>query len=171
MVEDEFKKFGSFVVQQSRTRLTKAKKNNTKSLYNSLKFDIKKSKNSVQFNLYAEDYATFIDKGVKGVSSSEKAPKSPYRFGTGTGKKGGLTEGTNKWVRSKRIQFRKENGRFMTYDQTAFLIMRSVWNKGLETTNFLTIPVEQGLKRLPEEILNAYGLEAERVLQAALDNI
>ena len=35
------------------------------------------------------DYGKFKDRGVRGKSSSAKAPNSPYRFGTGSGKKGG----------------------------------------------------------------------------------
>jgi len=108
-----------------------------------------------------EDYGDFVDKGVKGVSSSSKAPKSPYRFGTGTGRRGGLTDGINGWVRRKRFQFRKSNGRFMSYEQTAKTIIRSIWNKGLKATNFLTTPFERAFDRLPNEIIKAYALDVD----------
>jgi len=116
-----------------------------------------------------EDYGTFIDKGVKGVSSSAKAPKSPYKFGTGTGKKGGLTSGIDKWVTRKRIQFREKEGKgvkgqFLSYKQTAFLIRRAIWHKGLETTNFFSKPFENAFKKLPDDIIEKFGLDLDDFL-------
>jgi hypothetical protein len=46
--------------------------------------------------------------------------------------------------------------------------MRSIWNKGLATTNFFTKPFEQAFQRLPEDIYAAYGLEVESQLKIAL---
>lgn len=163
-VEKELNKFGKTVVKSSRANLTRKGIGDTKKLYNSLGYDLKVSKNSFSLSFLMEDYGTFKDKGVKGFSSSEKAPKSPYKFGTGTGKKGGLTNSINSWVKRQRIQFRKKNGQFTTYDSTSFLIMRSIWNKGIETTNFFTKPFEDNFKKLPDEIVEAYGLEVEEFL-------
>lgn len=172
-VEKELDKFGRFIIQQSRSRLSKAKKRDTGELYDSLSYDVKVSKNSFQFSVYAEDYATFVDKGVKGVKSSSKAPNSPYKFGTGSGKgsSGGLRKSIDKWVVRKRIQFRTSKGRFQSYKQTSSAITSIIWNTGLETTDFLTKPFNQGFKKLPDEILNAYALNAEKLLKSALNNI
>lgn len=157
--------FGKDVVKQSRTRLSKAKKNDSKSLYNSLSYDLNVSKNSFSLSFNMEDYGTFIDKGVKGVSSSAKAPNSPYKFGTGTGKKGGLTNGIDKWVTRKRIQFKdRKSGKFMSYKSTAFLIRNSIWNKGLETTNFFSRPFEIAFKKLPDTIIEKFSLDLDELL-------
>ena len=158
--------FGKRVRQQSRTNLTKSGKKDTSDLYNSLDYDLTVSKNSFRLSFSMTDYGTFVDKGVRGVSSGSKAPNSPFKFGTGTGKSGGLTDGIDGWVRRKRIQFRERgSGKFLSYQSTAFLITRSIWNKGLETTNFFSKPFANEFKKLPEEVVEAYGLELNDFLR------
>ena len=161
--------FGKYIVQQSRSNLSKKGKKDKGDLYNSIKYDLIVSKNSFQLSFSMEDYGEFVDKGVKGVTSSSKAPNSPFKFGTGTGIKGGLTNGINGWVQRKRIQFKnRSNGRFMSYKNTSFLIMRSIWNKGLETTNFFERPFELAFKRLPEEVIEKYSLELDDLMKYTL---
>jgi hypothetical protein len=162
-------KFGKYVVQQSKSNLTKKRKKDRGELYNSVSYELTVSKNSFQLSFKMTDYGEFVDKGVKGVSSSFKAPKSPFKFGTGSGAKGGLTNGIDGWVQRKRIQFKnRSNGQFMSYKQTSFLIRNSIWNKGIETTNFFTKPFEEAFKRLPEDLVEAYALEVEDLLKYTL---
>lgn len=171
-VVNELEKFGKYVVQQSKSNLSKKKKKDTSNLYNGIKFEVTKEKDSTTLSFdfgTANDYWQFVDKGVKGVSSSAKAPNSPFKFGTGTGKSGGLTKGINGWVARKRIQFQdRKTKQFLSYKATAFLIIRSIWNKGLETTNFFTKPFEQAFKRVPDDIYAAYALEVEEQLKVRL---
>lgn len=164
-VEDELNKFGKYLRQQSRSNLSKAKKRHTGKLYDSMSYYTKQSKNSFQFTFSMEEYGDYVDKGVQGKNSSAKAPNSPYRFGTGTGKKGGLSSGIDGWVRSKRIQFRQPNGRFMSYEQTRYIITRSIYLTGLKTTNFFTNAFNNGFKRLPDDIIKAYGLDVDTLLK------
>ncbi len=164
-VKKSLEQFGKDLVKQTRASLTRQGKNNTSSLYKSLDYDLNVSKNSFSFSFLAEDYLTFVDKGVKGFSSSAKAPNSPYKFGSGTGKKGGLSKGINDWVRQKRIQFKSKKGKFLSYDSTAFIIRRSVWHTGLKTTNVFTRPFELAFKRLPDDLVDAYALEIEDLLK------
>ena len=166
-VRSELDAFGKYVVKQSRANLTRKKKKDTGELYKSLDYDLFVSKTEASFSLSFKmvDYGDFIDKGVKGVASSTKAPNSPYKFGTGSGKKGGLTSGIDQWVSRKRIQFKdRQSGKFMSYKQTAFLIRRSIWFKGIETTNFFTKPLEDAFKRLPDALVEAFGLEVDNIL-------
>lgn len=161
--------FGKYIVQQSRTNLTKKGKKDTGDLYKSIGYDLKVSKSNFSLSFKMSDYGKFVDKGVKGVSSSSKAPNSPFKFGTGSGKSGGLTNGINGWIKRKRIQFKNRgNGQFMTYEQTAYLIRNSIWNKGLQTTNFFERPFELAFKKLPDEVVEAYGLEVEDLLKFTL---
>jgi hypothetical protein len=162
-------RFGKFIVQQSRTNLSKKKKKDTSALYNSISYELKVSKNSFQLSFKMEDYGIFVDKGVKGVSSSSKAPNSPFKFGSGSGRAGGLTRGIDGWVKRKRIQFKERGtGRFMSYEQTSYLIRNSIWNKGLETTNFFERPFELAFQKLPDELIEQYGLEFEDLLKFTL---
>jgi len=171
-VANELDKFGKYVKQQAKSNLSKRKKKDTSALYDGVNYKVENNDNiTTLFFTFgnAEDYWEFVDKGVKGVSSSAKAPMSPFKFGTGTGKKGGLTNGINGWVSRKRIQFKdKKTGKFLSYKSTAFLIMRSIWNKGIATTNFFTKPYEQAFQRLPEDIYMAYSLEVDEKLKIAL---
>lgn len=163
-VKKELDKFGKYLVTQSRANLTRQGKKNTGELYKSLSYEVKVSKNSFEFSFFGADYMDFVDKGVKGVKSSTKAPRSPYKFGSGTGKKGGLTNGVTKWVQKKRIQFKNEKGQFMSYERTAYIIRRSIWFTGLEETKFYSRPFELGFKKLPDELVEAYALEVENLL-------
>jgi hypothetical protein len=158
-VKKTLDKFARTVRKSSRANLTRKGIGDTKKLYNSLDYDLKVHKQSFSLSFMMEDYGTFKDKGVKGVKSSKKAPESPYQFGTGTGKKGGLTKAINKWVKRNRIQFRTKKGRFTTYKTTSFLIRRSIWNTGIKTTNFFTKPFEDNFKKLPDQIVESYGLD------------
>ena len=163
-IETVLNKFGKYVVQQARSNLSKKSKNVSKELYNSISYDLNVSKDgsSFSFVLKMEDYGEFQDKGVKGKSSSAKAPNSPYRFGTGTGKKGGLRDSIPKWVRAKRFQFRdKKTGKFMSYDSTAFLIARSIYQTGIKPSNFYSRPFGLAFKQLPPEIVEAFRLTEE----------
>jgi hypothetical protein len=157
-------KFGKYVVQQSRTNLTKKDKKDRGELYNSLGYDLEVGKNSFSLSFKMTDYGKFVDKGVKGKVSSTKAPNSPFRFGTGSGKKGGLTDGINGWVKRKRFQFKDKKGKFMSYESTAYLIRNSIYNKGLKTTNFFTRPFELAFKKLPDELVEAFALDMENLL-------
>tara|TARA_R110000744_G_scaffold195880_2_gene315027 strand:+ start:5127 stop:5669 length:543 start_codon:yes stop_codon:yes gene_type:complete len=175
-VKNELNKFAKYVIQQSRTNLTKGRNpygsyNDTKKLYNSLKAEPKVSKNSFELSFLMEDYGVFLDKGVKGKTSSAKAPESPFQFGSGTGKKGGLTEGINKWVKRKGFQFiDKKSGRFMSYDSTAFLISRSIYNKGTKPSMFFTKPFEKAFKNLPDELVKAFSLDVEELIKTTINN-
>ena len=165
---DALNKFAKYVIQQSRSNLTKSDKNVSKELYNSLDYDLTVSKNSFSLSLLMEDYGIFQDKGVKGKTSSAKAPNSPFRFGSGTGKKGGLTNGIDKWVRRRRFQFRDKKGKFMSYQSTAFLITRSIYNKGIKPSMFFTKPFEKAFKGLNEELVKAYALDVEKFMATTI---
>ena len=65
-VERYLNSFGKFIIKQSRTNLTKAKKNVSKELYNSLRYTINVDKKDFTISFYMADYGTFIDKGVSG---------------------------------------------------------------------------------------------------------
>lgn len=158
--------FKDYVIQQSRSNLSKSNKNVSKQLYNSLKGIIDVGPNSFSLKFMMEDYGKFQDEGVKGATSTyPESTKSPFKFGTGTGKKGGLSGGIRKWVEARRFQFRDAKGRFTSYESTAYIISRSVWNKGIKASLFFTKPFEKGFKRLPEDLRKAYGLDVEEFLE------
>jgi hypothetical protein len=167
----ELKRFQKYIITQSRANLTRGDKNVNKKLYNSLGGDVFVSKSTQSIGIYfeMEEYGQYQDLGVKGKSSSSKAPNSPYKFGTGTGKKGGLTEGINKWVKQRRFQFRDNEGKFLSYDSTSFLITRSIYNKGIKPSLFFTKPFEKAFERLPDELVTKYALNVENLIKTSIN--
>lgn len=172
-VDLALKNFGRVVVKESKTALTKQKRNVSKDLYNSIRFESKVSKNSFELSFFMEDHGKFLDKGVNGFKSSRVENKdSPYRFGKSAGKgkvKGGLSDSINKWVKARRFQFRNlKTGKFMSYDSTAFIISKSIYLKGTPATKFFEKPFNAAFKKLPNEIVKAYGLKVENLFKNVL---
>jgi hypothetical protein len=172
-VETVIKKFRDYVIQQARSNLSKSKHNNTKELYNSLKGEVVNENNYTIVGFQMADYGTFVDLGVKGKTSSLKAPNSPYKFGSGTGKKGGLTKGINQWVKQKGFQFRdRKSGRFLSYDSTAYLITRSIFHKGIKPSLFFTKPFEVGYKKyIDVDLIKAFGQDIETMVDYNLKDL
>ncbi len=155
-IQEELNKFAKYVIQQSRSNLSKSDKNDTKKLYNSLGYNIELTQKGAELGFSMEQYGEFQDKGVRGKSSSSKAPNSPFRFGSGTGKKGGLTEAMQSYVKRRKIQFRdKKTGKFLSYKSTAFLISRSIYQKGIKPSLFFTKPFVAAFKRLPDDLIKS----------------
>lgn len=173
LVKASLEKFAKGVVQQAKSNLTRGKKNVTGNLYNSLQYEIEANPNSLALRWKMDElapYWKFQDYGVQGKSSSTKAPNSPFRFGTGSGMAGGLSRAIEKWVAARRFQFRDKKGRFLSYDSTAFLISRSIYNKGIKTTSFFTRPFQLKFEQLPQELAMAYALELADFLRFTLQN-
>jgi len=162
-VDEIVTKYAKYVVQQSKSNLTKDKKGGG-NLYNSVSYKIEKSQDDFLLDFLMEDYGAFVDRGVKGKTSTypeTSAALSKFQYGSGTGPKGGLTKGINTWLKKKRFQFRDKQGRFMSYESMSYLIARSIHNKGLKANLFFTKPFEAGLKRLPDDLSKAFVLDIE----------
>jgi hypothetical protein len=159
-------RFRDYVIQQSRSNLSKGDKNVSKQLYNSLKGEVVTEETFSIVGFSMADYGKFQDQGVKGKSSSTKAPNSPFKFGTGSGQKGGLTKGIQKWVQARGFQFRdKKTGKFMSYEQTAYLISRSIFHKGIKASLFFTKPFEAGYKKyIDTDLIKAFGQDVETMV-------
>lgn len=157
--------FKKFVVQQSRSRLSKSKKNNSKKLYDSIGGEVKVNPNSFSLSFFMEDYGKFQDKGVSGT---EKKYNTPYSYTSKMPPIKPLAE----WAKSRGIRLRDEQGKFKkgNYNTIGFLISRSIFRKGIKPSLFFTKPFEQGFKKLPDELLEAYGLDVENFLAFTLQN-
>ena len=62
--------FAKYVIQQSRSNLTKQGKNVDKKLYNSLDKEIEVGANSFRMAFLMEDYGAYQDKGVSGTQKN-----------------------------------------------------------------------------------------------------
>lgn len=162
--------FTEFVVGKSKANLNRLKKNTTGNLNKSIKGYYKVSKNSFQISFEMEDYGTFQDLGVRGFKSEEKAPNSPYKMGKGTAPKGMFKTAINAWVVRKGIAPRDAKGRFIDRKLLNLRIRKSIYDTGLKATNFFTEPFETAFKRLPDEVVEAYGLDIESLLKTSIKN-
>lgn len=160
--KESLDKFRRFVAQQSRSRLSKASKNDSKGLYKKLDGVLKVSPNSFQLS-WDLGYGEFVDKGVSGT---KKKYNTPYSYKDKMPPIKPLAD----WAKRKAIRLRDDKGRFQkgNYKTIGFLIARSIQRKGLKPSLFFTKPFEQGFKKLPDELLEAYGLDVEEFLKYTL---
>lgn len=145
-------KFGKYLVTESRKNLTRKNKNVKGKLYESLSYQVKESANSFEFDFLMEDYGEWVDKGRK---AGKNPPFSAIR----------------EWVENRKIQFRSNKGRFQTYDQTAWAVVKKIGRDGIEPSNFYTRPFNLGFDRLPNEIAEAYALDVEEFLEFSLKKL
>ena len=159
--ERALNKFGKAVVQQSRSRLTKEKKNATSDLYNSLSFTpakISNNGNIVSFSFEMLDYGEYVDKGVSGV---DQKYDTPYAYTT----KPPPPSVFGKWAKAKGIKPRdKKTVNLLLIKQFGFIMSRHIFSKGQKPTKFFSLSFEQQFKKLPNEIVKAFNLDLDNFL-------
>ena len=166
-VENYLNSLGKYVVKQSRTMLTKAKKNVNKDLYNSIEYKVVPDGDNFILQFYMLDYGQFVDKGVSGKKKiqeyttwDKRKIASPFQFGTGSslvGKaKGGMSGIMSKWVKKKGFQWKdKQTGKFMSHKSMGYLIARSIYRDGIKSLSFFQRPLGLGLDKFPTDLLEA----------------
>lgn len=130
---------------------------NTGTLRKSLRGEVKAMPNSFEADILMEEYGEWVDKGRK---RGKGVPPQDLR----------------KWVKQKPIKPRDAAGSFVKVtdariNSIAYLINRKIKKKGIEPTNFLTDPFDRKFKDLPQEIIEAYGLDVEDFLRFTIDKL
>ena len=169
-------KFRKNVVKQARQNAQK--KSSTGNLAKSITSKLNVHKQSFSLEFVMTNYASYVDKGVKGANSSSKGNRqkdSPYKFGTGSSKvgksKGGMSGIMAKWARKKGFQWKdRETGRFMSHKSMGYIIARSIYSKGLKPSLFFTKPFEKEFKKLPDTLLESFGLDVEEFIDNTIKN-
>lgn len=155
--------FAKYVIQQSRSNLTKGGKNVNKALYNSLDKQIEVSANSFRLAFLMENYGEFQDKGVSGTQRKYNTPFS-YKS------KRPPLKPIQDWVSKRRFQFKdRKTGKFMSFKSTAYLVAGGILKNGIKPSLFFTKPFEKAFERLPDELVEAYGLDVEQFLQYTIN--
>ena len=184
-VQKEIKKFRDYVISQAKSNLTRLSKKSSSKLYNSIKGEIKTMPNSISIEFSMEDYGVFQDAGVKGADPSkvsknakikgQQAPNSKYKFGSGSqkGTWGKFISSLEKWARAKNIRLRDEKGKYKkgNYKTISQIIGRNIYARGLKPSLFFTRPFEAAYKRLPEELVQKYGLDAIKLFNEQVAKI
>jgi hypothetical protein len=163
-VQKALEKFRDHVVSVSKRNLTNSKKNSSKKLYNSIKGNVKAMPNSFSMEFTMEDYGVFQDAGVSGT---KKKYNTPYSYKS----KMPPVKAFDKWIVRKGLAPRKSGGQFTSRKSLAFLIARSVFRNGIKPSLFFTKPFEAAYKNLPQELVEAYGLDAIELFNEQIDQI
>mgnify|MGYP003648646943 FL=1 len=175
-VKEELNRFAKYVISQSRTNLTKGKKNSSKQLYNSLKSNVEVSKNSFELSFLMEEYGVFQDKGVKGTKSNYIENKdSPFSYKSKGGKNGlkGMPppKAFDKWIVRKGLKgIRNKQGQFTSRKSLQFMIAKSVFEKGIKASLFFTKPFEKAFKNIDKDLIKAYRLDIETLMNNSINN-
>tara|TARA_R110000850_G_scaffold272768_3_gene408302 strand:- start:1120 stop:1623 length:504 start_codon:yes stop_codon:yes gene_type:complete len=162
-VKEELNRFAKYVISQSRANLTRGKKNSSKELYNSLDSNVKVSENSFELTFLMEDYGVFQDKGVSGV---KKKYNTKYSYTT----KMPPPSKMDKWIVKKGIAPRDKNGKFISRKSLQFMIARSIFNNGIKPSLFFTKPFEKAFKNIDKDLIKAYKLDIETLMNNSINN-
>lgn len=160
-LRDELNKFAKYVIQQSRSNLTKGKKNASKELYNSLGYDITERTNGASLGFNMADYGKFQDRGVSGT---EKKYNTPYKYTN----KMPPPKAFDKWIVRKGIAPR-DKGKFKSRKGLQYAIARSIYKKGIKPSMFFTKPFTAAFKRLPDDLVEAYSIGLEKQIQVNIE--
>jgi len=157
----ELGRIGKEVRRRARISLKSRGKVVTGKLYNSIRYEQSVARNekslNLRFSFPGADYWQFVDEGVKGALSSAKAPRSPFRFGSGTGPSGRLRPSIDKWVVKKGIAPRGAGGRFASRKSMVFAISRSIYQTGIRPSYFFTNAYDRTLKKHNAKLEKAVG--------------
>jgi len=182
MLETEavIKRFRDYVIQQSRSNLSKSKHNNTKALYNSIKGEIVTENGFTIVGFSMDDYGMFVDKGVKGADPSQvsknakikgqQAPNSPYSFKT----KRPPSKHLELWAKQKNFRLRDKKGKFAegSYKTIGIILSKNIWARGIKPSLFFTKPFEAGYKKyIDVDLLKAFGQDVETMVDVNLKDI
>ena len=145
----ELNAFGKYVRQQARSRLSKDKKNDSKQLYDSIKYNASGDNKKATVSFIMAEYGAYVDKGVHGTDSSYvENNDSKFRYKQSSNLMGfELATGTfAKWAKRKKFRFRNAKGQFEKgkYKQIGIAIALSVKKKGLRGNKFFTKSIETG---------------------------
>lgn len=150
-------KFKNYVVSQARANLSRGGHRATSSLYRSVRGYINKRFNrsvsgrftggstipSLTFEF--KQYGEFLDKGVKGSKSNYLENRtSPYKFGRNGDKKAVPVAGIKRWLGARGLD-----------QKLAYVIARSVYQKGIKKTMFFSKPFNKRFKPMLKEYHSA----------------
>tara|TARA_R110000751_G_scaffold286234_1_gene390636 strand:+ start:75 stop:647 length:573 start_codon:yes stop_codon:yes gene_type:complete len=165
--------FGEEVVGQARKNLRTAGKGGGK-LDKSIKYKVLPDGDGFTVQFFMADYGTFVDKGVKGaggtiengkyegtwggrrwfINYEGKRQDSPYKYGTGTGAKGGLSRGIGSFIKKKGIQPRK-GGKYASTKGLKYLIIRNIWIRGIHGISFFQNSLMLGMRDFSSGVAKA----------------
>lgn len=117
---------------------------------------------SFDLDFLMEDYMTYQDKGVSGT---KKKYNTPFSYTT----KRPPLSAFDKWTIRRGLAPRDEQGKFMSRKSLNYVIANSVFKYGIKPSLFFTKAFEKHYKKLPDEVIEAFGLDAEELMRFTLE--
>lgn len=160
--------FRDKVVREAKHNLSKKRKRVSKKLYESIDGDFEVFENSFELSFSMEEYGLYQDKGVSGT---ERKYNTPYSYSSSSNLVGleYHTGFLSKWARFRGMQPRLGNGKFGSYKSMGYILARSIKKKGIKPSLFFTKPFEKYFKKLPDELIERFGLDVEDLLAFSLN--
>jgi hypothetical protein len=150
---DDFKRS---IISEAKRNLRKQK--TTGDLSKSLKSRVKESQNSIEITFKMKAYGFFQDRGVKGKEKGKSLSGFKYKD------KAPPPKAFDKWAIKKLPKAtRNSKGQFVSRKSLTFALSRYIQKNGIKPTLFFTKPFEKHFKRLPEEIIEKYKLDIEKL--------
>jgi hypothetical protein len=165
-IQKELERFRDYVIEASKKNLVRLKKSDGK-LYKSLRGEVKTMPNSISIQFMMEDYGIYQDAGVNGLKK-KRGSKYSFRKGVPNRK---MLKSLDVWLRRKGLSPRDKSGKFVKRTSMKFALARSIFNNGLKKSLFFTKPFEAAYKKLPEELVEKYGLDALKLFNQQVDQI
>ena len=165
-------KFAKYVIQQSRSNLTKGGKNYKKKLYDSLKTELTVHPNSFSLSFIMNEYGVFQDKGVSGT---EKKYNTKFSYKQSSKLRGLEYHQSifSEWAKFRNIRLRNAKGQFAkgNYKTIGYILADSIKKKGIKPSLFFTKPFERAFKDLPEDLIEAYALDLDNFIDYTIKTI
>ncbi|MEO2052736.1 MAG: hypothetical protein ABGX00_13310 [Allomuricauda sp.] len=128
----------------------------------SLGGDLKTYPRSFDLDFFMLDYMKYQDKGVSGT---KKKYNTPYGYKD----KRPPASAFDKWSIRRGLAPRDGEGRFKPRKSLNHAIAESVFRYGIKPSLFFTKAFEKHFKNLPDEVVEAFGLDAEDLMRMTLD--
>jgi hypothetical protein len=162
-VENYLNSLGKYVVKQSRTMLTKAKKNVNNDLYKSISYKVVSDGDTFTLQFYMLNYGAFVDKGVSGnkkiqeyTTWDKRKIASPFQYKS----KGPPIDIISKWIKMRGIKPEgtgrgrsKKTGQYIS--GLAYLISRSIKRDGIKSLSFFQRPLGLAMETFGKDLLGS----------------
>ena len=146
--------FGKQFIDAYRAGLDKKNANASKNLYNSLNFEVKIGKQSISLDILLNDYWKYLEYGCKGMETSYPDAYYPAHFPP--------TKAIEEWIKIKPVTPEKKEGeKLPTQKQLAYLISRSIYQKGIEPRFIFRDAVDDVWEQLKDALNEAIEKDVE----------
>ena len=145
--------FGKQFIDAYRSGLDSKNANASKNLYNSLNFEVKIGKQSINLDILLNDYWKYLEYGCKGTETSYPDAYYPAHFPP--------TKAIEEWIKIKPVIPEQRNGKLPTQKQLAYLISRSIYQKGIEPRFIFRDAVDDVWEQLKDALNEAIEKDVE----------